>query len=74
MRENIIVEIEVEAFYFNERLISFVYLDISHINYDRQNFRRSDLEADEIVTVLINELSDLCLKPEGVKDGYEYFV
>ena len=74
MRDDEIIEVEVDEFLFQGRAYQFLKVALNHINYDKGNHKRSDFSIEEVVDMVISTIEGSFLEPVGTKNGYDFFV
>jgi hypothetical protein len=74
MRNEEIIEVDVDDFLFQGEVYGLIKVPLNHINFDRRNKKRSDFSVEEVVKIVIRELEGNFLTPTGHKNGIDFFV
>jgi len=74
MRDDDLYLVEVDAITFNHCSFSKILVLINHINFNKQNKKRSDFNIEEIANMVCLVLDKLELIPDGRKENMDYFV
>jgi hypothetical protein len=73
-RDEVVEIFEVDTFVFNNLSYSEIHISLNHINYDKSGNKRSDLKAEGVIELFVEEINGKIIEPDGIKNNFVFYV
>jgi hypothetical protein len=74
VRDDELLEIEADEFKFRGKTYNKLLISMGHINFDKDDNKRSDLAVEEVINLVIYEINAKYFEPVGRKESTNYYV